>query len=49
MGDMGLPSFIVDQDVIKKDDKMTYKRFKYFFHETLEGGKCIAKAKERNQ
>jgi hypothetical protein len=36
MGNMGLPSFIVDYDVIKKDkDKMMYKGFKDVVHETL--------------
>jgi hypothetical protein len=50
MGDMGMPSFTIDQDVIKKDkDKMMEKGLKYVVHETLEGGRCIAKAKGHHQ
>ena len=50
MSDMGVPSFIVDQDVIKKnEDKMTYKGLKDVVHETLEIGRCIAKAKGHHQ
>jgi len=50
MGDMGLTICNVDQDVIKKDkDKMMQKGFKYFVHETLDGGMCIAKDKWNHQ
>jgi hypothetical protein len=38
MGDMVMPSFIVDQEVIKKyEDKIMEKGLKYVVHETLEG------------
>lgn len=41
-----MPSFTVDQDVNKKDkDKMMEEGLKDVVHETLEGGRCIAKAK----
>jgi len=47
---MGWLSCTIDQDVINKDkEKMMYKGFKYFFHETLEGGRCIAKSKGNHQ
>jgi hypothetical protein len=50
MGNMGLPSFVIDEDVIKKyREKMTFKGFKYMIHETLEGGGCTTKAKRNNQ
>jgi hypothetical protein len=50
MDDMGVPSFTVDEDDIKKDkDKMMQKGFKYFVHETLKGGRCIANAKGHHQ
>jgi hypothetical protein len=40
MGDVGLPNFMIDQDVIKKEKrKMTLKGLKYFDHETMEGGR----------
>jgi hypothetical protein len=46
MGDMGFPSFTIDQYVIKQyKDKIMNNGIKYFFHETLEGGRCIAKAR----
>jgi hypothetical protein len=46
MGDMGFPSFTVDQYVIQKDkEKMTQKGLKYFVHETLDGGRCIVNPK----
>jgi hypothetical protein len=47
MGDMGMSSFTIDQDYIKKDeDKMINKGLKDFVHETLEGGRGIAKTKK---
>ena len=50
MGDMGMPNFIVDWDVIKKDkDKIMQKELKDMVHETLEGGRCIAKVKGNHQ
>jgi hypothetical protein len=43
---MGLSSITIDQYVIKKDeDKMMEKGLKYVVHETLEGVRCISKAK----
>jgi len=50
MGDMAMPSFVVDKNVIKKDEeKMMKKWFKYVVHETLECGMWIAKANGHHQ
>ena len=50
MGNMGLPRFTIDQDVVKKDkDKMMQKGLKDVFHENIEGARFIAKAKENHQ
>jgi hypothetical protein len=47
---MGMPSFTIDQYVIKKDeDKMTEKGLKDVVNETLKGGRCISKAKGPHQ
>jgi hypothetical protein len=46
MGKMGLPSFTINEEVIKEDkDKMMKKGLKDVIHETLESGWHITQAK----
>jgi hypothetical protein len=47
---MCLPSFIVDQDIIKEEkEKMVQKGLKYIVHNALKSGRCITKTKRNHQ
>jgi hypothetical protein len=50
IGDMGVPIFTIDQDVLKKyEDKMIEKGLKYIAYVTLEDGWCIKNSKWHHQ
>jgi hypothetical protein len=50
MDKMGIPSVIVNEDVIKENqDKLLKVMFQEFIHETFEGGWGIEKAKRHDQ
>jgi hypothetical protein len=42
MGKMGLPSFTINEDIIKEDQyKLMEERVEDMIHEALESGGCI--------
>jgi hypothetical protein len=50
MGEMCLPSFSIDENIIKENqDEMTKERMKYMIHETLKSGGRITKVEWNNQ
>jgi hypothetical protein len=50
MGKMGLPSFAIDENIIKENQaKMTQERTKDMIHETLKSGGSIREAEWHNQ
>jgi hypothetical protein len=50
MGNMGLPSFTIDENIIKENyDKMKKRRMEDMIHEALEGGGGITEAKGHEQ
>jgi hypothetical protein len=50
MGNMGWPSFIIDENIIKENqEKMTEEREKYMIDETFKSGGIITEAEWHNQ
>jgi hypothetical protein len=50
MGNMGLPSFTINENIIKEDQyKMTEEGVEDMIHEALESGGCITQAEGNDQ